>query len=134
MDNTTNAILIIVKRDKRIAVPSFTEDLGTVERVSVENTVYLFARSDAVCIVGVFDVIELFKLASLFPSQRMSKVRRRVALRVVFNGFAIKVGEKILPNCITVSASFTISCYVNYTPFLLKMSIERTILPSPSQI
>ena len=72
------------------------------------NTVYLFACSDAVCIVGVFDVIELFKLASLFPRQSVTKVLNRVALSVVFNGLAIEAGEKILPSCITIGVRLTV--------------------------
>lgn len=40
----------------------------------MENTVYFLARSDAVCIVGVFDVIELFKLASFLPSQSVTEI------------------------------------------------------------
>ena len=74
MDNTTNAVLVIVERDERISTPHFTENLDTVESIGMENTVYFLARSNTVCIVGIFDVVELLKLASLFPSQSVTEV------------------------------------------------------------
>ena len=80
--NTAYGILVIVKRDKRIAVPSLTENFGTVERIGVENTVNRLARSDAVCIVGVDIVVKGLKLTSLFPSQSMTEVLNRVAIIV----------------------------------------------------
>ena len=66
--NTAYGILVIVKRDKRISVPSLTKNLGAVKRVGMENTVDLLAGSDAVGIVGVLDIVKLLKLTSLFPS------------------------------------------------------------------
>ena len=53
VENTTNAVLVIIERNKRIFSPSFTENLGSIKRVGVENAVTLFARSDAVDIVGL---------------------------------------------------------------------------------
>ncbi len=53
VENAANAILVIVERTKIIAIPSFAEDLSSVKRVGMENTVYLLTRSDAVCIVSI---------------------------------------------------------------------------------
>ena len=75
MDNTTNAILIIVERNERVVTPDLTEDLGAVAGIGMENTIYLLACSDAVCVVGIFNVVKLFELTSLFPSQSMTEVR-----------------------------------------------------------
>ena len=74
VENPANAILVIIERNKRIFSPSLTENLGAVKRVGVENAVTLFARSDAVCIVGILNVIKLLELPSLFPSQSMSEI------------------------------------------------------------
>lgn len=53
VENTANAVLVIIERNKRIISPSLTENLSAVKRVGVENAVTLFARSDAVDIVGL---------------------------------------------------------------------------------
>lgn len=83
--NTAYSILVIVERNESVTIQSFAEDLGTVKGVSMENTVDLLAGSDAVCIVGVFDVIELLKLTALFPSQIMTEVGDRVAEVIIDN-------------------------------------------------
>lgn len=53
VENTANAVLVIVERNERVVPPSLTENLSAVKRVGVENAVTLFARSDAVDIVGL---------------------------------------------------------------------------------
>ena len=74
VENPANAVLVIIERNKRIISPSLTENLSTVKRVGMANTVYLFARSDAVCIVGILNVIKFLELPSLFPSQSVTEV------------------------------------------------------------
>ncbi len=53
VENPANAVLVIIERNKRIFSPSLTENLSAVKRVGMKNTIYFFARSDAVCIVGL---------------------------------------------------------------------------------
>lgn len=53
VENPANAVFVIIERNKRIFSPSLTENLGAVNGISMENAVTLFARSDAVCIVGL---------------------------------------------------------------------------------
>ena len=53
VENSANAILVIIERNKRIFSPSLTENLGAVKRVGMKNTIYFFARFDAVDIVGL---------------------------------------------------------------------------------
>ena len=74
IENPANAILVIIERNKRVFSPSLTENLSAVKRVGMKNTIYFFARSDAVCIVGILNVIKLLELPSLFPSQSMSEI------------------------------------------------------------
>ena len=74
VENPANAVLVIIERNKRVFSPSLTENLGAVNGISMENAVTLFARSDAVCIVGILNVIKLLELTSLFPSQSMSEI------------------------------------------------------------
>ena len=68
VENTAYGILIIVERNERVVTPDLTEDLGAVEGIGMENTVYLLACSDAVGVVGILNVVKLFKLPPLFPS------------------------------------------------------------------
>ena len=85
VENTANAVLVIVEGNKSIAVPSLAENLGAVKCVSMENAVDLLARSDTVCIVGVFDIIEILELTPLFPFKCMSKIGEGIPLRT-YNG------------------------------------------------
>ena len=62
VDNTADRILVIVDGNERILAPSFAENLSSVKRVLVFNTVNRLACSDAVCIVGVGIVVEGLKL------------------------------------------------------------------------
>ena len=80
VENTANAVLIIVERDKRIAVPSLTENLGSVKSIFVLDTIYNLRGTNAVCIVGILNVVKLLELTSLFPSQVMTEVGGGVAL------------------------------------------------------
>ena len=45
-----------------------------------QASIYCLARTNAVCVVGVFDVVKLLELSTLFPSQRMTEIGGRVAL------------------------------------------------------
>ena len=74
VENPANAVLVIIERNKRVFSPSLTENICAVKRVGVENAVTLFARSDAVCIVGILNVIKLLELTSLFPSQSVTEI------------------------------------------------------------
>ena len=123
VDNTADRILAIIDRNKGVTVPSLAENLGSVKRVLVLNTVNRLARSDAVCIVSVFDVIKRLKLTSLFPSQSVTEILRRIALSIVFNDLDIKSSEKILPLCITVEVTISLKSSIS-------ASVARTILPS----
>ena len=53
VENPANAVLVIIERNKRIFSPSLTENLCAVKRVGMKNTIYFFARFDAVDIVGL---------------------------------------------------------------------------------
>ena len=48
------------------------------------NAIHRLARSDAIRIVGVGIAIKTLKLSALFPSQRVSEVRGRVACIISF--------------------------------------------------
>ena len=74
VENPAYTVPVIVEWNKCVFSPSLTENLGAVKRVGVENAVTLFARSDAVCIVGILNVVKLLELPSLFPSQSMSEI------------------------------------------------------------
>ena len=67
VDNSANAFLVIINRNKRIAAPTLLQDLGSVENVGVLDTVYRLARSDSVCIVGIGIRVKSLKLSSLSP-------------------------------------------------------------------
>ena len=71
--NTAYSILVIIERNERVVTPSFTENLGSVKNIFVLYSVDSLARSDAICIVGILNVIKLFELSSLFPSQRVTE-------------------------------------------------------------
>ena len=77
VENPANAVPVIIERNKRIISPSLTENLSAVKRVGMKNTIYFFARSDAVCIVGILNVIKLLELTSLFPSQSVTEIGYR---------------------------------------------------------
>ena len=78
------------------------------------NAVYGLTCSYTVCVICICDIIELFKLTSLFPSQSMTEIRGGVALCVVLTDLATKTSEKILPLCITVDV-----CGVSYLSILV---------------
>ena len=85
VENTANAVLVVVERNESVAAPCLTENLGTVESIGVENTVYLLARSDTVRVVSLVNdssirLDEFFELSALFPSQVMTEVGGGVAL------------------------------------------------------
>ena len=48
------------------------------------DTAHRLARADAVCVIGVGVAIKGCKLSALFPSQGMTEIARRVALRYLY--------------------------------------------------
>ena len=66
--------------------------------------------SDAVCVVGISITVKGLKLTSLFPCERMTEVRRGVALCIIGDGVVTYCGELILPCCITVGICDTVLC------------------------
>ena len=115
--DTANAVLVVIDGNKSISIPSFAEDLGTVKGVSMENTVDLLAGSDAVCVVGVLDIVKLLKLASLFPSQRMTEIIGRVALRIIGYRLTVIRGKEILPSIVAVYVA-DLGCFCNLAIFV----------------
>ena len=45
-----------------------------------QASIYCLARTNTVCVVGVFDVVKLLEQSTLFPSQSVTEIARRVAL------------------------------------------------------
>ena len=83
VDNTANAVLVVIKRNKSIVIPSFTEDLCTVKSIGMLCAINSLARSDTVCIVGVGVTVKRLELSSLFPCQCMTEVCCGVTLCIV---------------------------------------------------
>ena len=104
VDNTANGILVVVERNKGVFAPGFLENLSSVKGIGVGYAVYSLACSYTVCIVGISVTVKGLKLTSLFPDESMTEILRRVTLSIVFKLYS----------------------------FSQIMSIERTILPSPS--
>ena len=73
MNDTANAVLIVIKRNNGIIAPSLTENLGAVKGVGVFYATNCLARSDAVCIVGISIAIKALELSAFLPSQRMTR-------------------------------------------------------------
>ena len=67
-----------------------------------------FRGTDTISIVGVSIRVKGLKLTSLFPCERMTEVRRGVALCIVGDGVVTYCGELILPCCITVCVSLAV--------------------------
>ena len=55
IEDTANAIFVIVERNKSVTPPSFAEDLCSVESISVFNSVNSLTCSDTVGIVSIVD-------------------------------------------------------------------------------
>ena len=85
VDNTTDRILVIVKRNECIAVPNLAKNLSSIKRVGMENTIDLLAGSDAVCIVGVGIVIKGLELSAFFPSQSVTEVGGTVIVFLLYH-------------------------------------------------
>ena len=96
-DNTANAVLIIVERNECIIAPSLAQNLGSVKGVGMLDTVYSLTCTNAVCIVGVSVSIKRLQLSSLFPSQCVTEVGCRVALRIVGNSLVTLIVTSIIP-------------------------------------
>jgi len=97
VDDTANRVLVVIQRNQGTVAPGFLQDLGTVELVGVQYTVNRLACSDAVSIIGVFDVVERLKLASLFPSQIMTEVGDGVAQVIIDNRHVVGSSQLVLP-------------------------------------
>ena len=72
-----------------------------------------FRGTDTVSIVGVADCCSVglckgLKLTSLLPSERMTEIRRGVALCIIGDGVVTYCGKLILPCCITVGICNTV--------------------------
>ena len=117
VENTAHAVLVIVERNKRIAVPSLAENLSSVKRVLVLYTVYSLARSDTVCIVGVSVVVKRLKLSALFPSQSVTEIRGRVTLCIVGDRLTVVRGKEILPSIVAIYIT-DLGCFYNLTGFI----------------
>jgi hypothetical protein len=111
VENTANPVLVIVERDKRIAVPSLTKNLGTVESIFVLDTVYNFRGTNTICVVSIGISVEALELSTFLPSQSVTEIVEGVTLNIIFDRLAIKAGEQILPSCISVGVS--LSSYLN---------------------
>ncbi len=106
-DNTADGVFVIIKRNQGVFAPSFPQDLGSIEGISVLDTINGFRSSDAIGVVGKLNVIVGFKLTALLPGEGMTQIVERVALFIVGEGKAIIIGEAVLPNGI-VGISFPI--------------------------
>ena len=111
IDDTANAFLVIVKRNKRIAAPSLAKYLRSVKCVGMLYTVYGLGCAYAVGVVGVGVSIERLKLPALFPRQRMPEVGGRVALLVIGDRLTVICGEKVLPSGIAVGIRDAVLAY-----------------------
>ena len=120
VNNTADRVLIIIERNKSIIAPGFTKNLSTVEGIFVFYSADGFAGSYTIRIVSILNIIKGFKLTSLFPNEIMTEVADGVTLYVVNNGLAVIRSEQVFPGFCTL-------VFKLYS-FLLKMSIERTIL------
>ena len=69
MNDTANAVLIVIKRNNGIIAPSLTENLGAVKGVGVFYATNCLARSDAVSVVAM---IELLAANSISESSNIS--------------------------------------------------------------
>ena len=74
VDDSADAVLIIVKRDDCVAAPYLFQNLRSVEHVGMLDTIYGLRGTNSVRIVGVSVSIKGFKLSALFPCQRMTEV------------------------------------------------------------
>ena len=54
-----------------------------------------FACSDAVRIVGIGIAVKGLELSAFFPSQSVTEIRDRIALRVIGNGYNIIIPDDI---------------------------------------
>ena len=83
--DTADAVLVVIERDEGVVAPSFTQNLGAVERVGVLDASHRLARPDTVGVVGIGIAVKAMKLSALFPRQRVSEVGGRVALYIHCN-------------------------------------------------
>ena len=82
INDTTNAVLVIVEGNKSVTIPSLTKDLRSVESIFVLNSVYGLRGTNTISVVSVSITIKGLKLSALFPSQSMTEIRGRVALSI----------------------------------------------------
>ena len=90
VEDTANAVLVIVERNEGVFVPSLAENLSAVKRISVKNTVDLFAGSDAVCIVGVGIAVKGRKLSAPIIPFSLLSVKKNSSLKVYFEARSVE--------------------------------------------
>ena len=105
IDDAADAVLVIVERNKRVIAPFFPEDFCPVKRVSVPHAAYRLACADAVCVVGILDIVKGLELSALFPRQRMTEIIRRIPLCVIGDAQSVVTGQQILPHSVAVGVS-----------------------------
>ena len=73
------------------------DDIRSVKDIVVNFRCRPLLNPDAIVVVLVAVGSECLQLASLFPSQRMTEVMSRVALRIVGNCLPVVCGQQIFP-------------------------------------
>ena len=81
------------------------EDIRSVKDIVVNFRCRPLLDPDAIVVVLVAVGTERLQLASLFPSQRMTEVMSRVALRIVGNCLPVVCGQQIFPLCVAIGIS-----------------------------
>ena len=64
VDDTANAVLVVVEGNEGVFAPSLAEDLGAVEGIGVKNAVYRLAGTNTVGVVGVGVAVVRFELSA----------------------------------------------------------------------
>ena len=73
------------------------DDIGTIKNIVMNFGCRLLSGSDAIVVILITVCAEGLELPSLFPSQRMTEVMSRVALRIVGNCLPVVCGQQIFP-------------------------------------
>ena len=82
VDDTANAVLVVVEGNEGVIlffVPFLAENLGTVEGVSMENSIHRLARANTVRILGVGIAVEGLKLSALIIPFSLLSVKKNSA-------------------------------------------------------
>ena len=102
VDDTANAVLVVVQRNQRAVTTGFLQDLGSVELVGVQYAVNRLACADAVGVVGVthdgaVGLGKSLQLAALFPRQGTTEVGDGVAQVIIDNRHVVDSSQLVLP-------------------------------------